>query len=397
MVTATVETATDLIARAQAARAVLEVNLAALKHNVTLIERIAGSAKVMAVVKGDAYGLGANVVAPALQSWGVPAFGVDNVAEGIELRNAGITRPILVIDGDVPDNAAPAVTHDLMPGIAHEQLLQAYNAAAGYHNRKHPVWLVTNVGFNRSGYRNLDELERFALEARTYRHLQIKGLYAHLTNSNNDAEITRAQVQEFAKKAARARQVLGANLEISLFASHGMIRWSQAFPTDWVRPGLLLYGENNFSEEQLGPEVGGLLQQFQPVVSLKARIIHLLEFTRTEGVGYGQHHRASSNQQLATVALGFGGGYPSPPRDAYALVNSRRAAVFGDIGMDALQIDITGIPGVSLYDWATLIGRDGPERISITDLARASGISPYELLRKLKSHRSYINSAEGVA
>ena len=396
MATATVESATDAIARAQAARAVLEVDLAALKHNVELIERIAGAAKVMAVVKGDAYGLGANVVAPALESWGVPAFGVDNVAEGIELRNAGITKPILVIDGDVPDNAELAVTHDLMPGIAHEQLLQSYNAAGGQHNRKHPVWLVTNVGFNRSGYRDLDELERFALEARACRHLQVKGLYAHLTNSNSDAEITRAQVQEFAQKAARARQVLGANLEISLFASHGMISWSQAYPTDWVRPGLLLYGENNFSDEQLGP-VAGLLQQFQPVMSLKARIIHLLEFTRTEGVGYGQHHQASSNQQLATVALGFGGGYPSPPGDAYALVNGHRAAVFGDIGMDALQIDVTGIPDVSLYGWVTLIGRDGAERMSITDLARAARTSPYELLRKLKCHRSYINSAESVA
>ena len=395
MVTATVETARDAVASAQAARAVLEVDLAALKHNVKLIERIAGAAKVMAVVKGDAYGLGASVVAPALQSWGVPAFAVDNVAEGIELRNAGIKKPILVIDGDVPDNAALAVTHGLMPGIAHEQLLQAYELAAGDNDRKHPVWLVTNVGFNRSGYRNLDDFERFALRARACRHLDIKGVYAHLTNSNSDAEITRAQVQEFAKKAGRARQVFGANLEISLFASHGMIRWSQAFPTDWVRPGLLLYGENNFSEEQLEPAVAGLLQQFQPVVSLKARIIHLLEFTRAEGVGYGQHHQASSNQQLATVALGFGGGYPSPPRDAYALVNGHRAPVFGDIGMDALQINITGIPGVSLYRWATLIGRDGAERISITSLARAAQISPYELLRKLKCHRSYIN-AESV-
>jgi alanine racemase len=186
-------------------------------------------------------------------------------------------------------------------------------------------------------------------------------------------------------------------LEISLFASHGMMSWTQVFPTDWVRPGLLLYGETNFTEEQLKPEVANLLQQFQPVVSLKARIIHLLEFTRAEGVGYGQHHQASSNQQLATVALGFGGGYPSPPGDAYALVNGHKAAVFGDIGMDALQIDVTGIPGVSLYGWATLIGRDGAERISITSLARAARISPYELLRKLKCHRSYINSAESVA
>ena len=398
MASPTIETATDVIARAQAARAVLEVDLAALRHNVRLIERIAGSAKVMAVVKGDAYGLGASVVVPALQSCGVPAFAVDTIAEGIELRNAGIDKPILIIDGDVPDNARLAVTHDLTPGIAHEQLLDAYEAAAASHSRRHPVWLVTNVGFNRSGYRSLDAFESFVHEARECRHLEVKGVYAHLTNSNSDAEITRAQIEEFETLARVARQVLGPALETSLFASHGTLRWAQSFPTDWVRPGLLLYGEHNFTDEQMAGSIADLWKQFQPVVSLRARIIHLLDFNSAEGVGYGQHHRTKANQQLATVALGFGGGYPSPPRNAYALVNGRRAAVFGDIGMDALQLDVTGISGVSLYDWATLIGDDGSgERITVSSLARAAQISPYELLRKLRCHRSYINRESVVS
>src|SRR5687768_11132403 len=125
---ATLETKTDLLTRAQAARAVLEVDLAALRHNIKLIQRIAGGAKVIAVVKGDAYGLGATVVARTLQSCDVPAFAVDNVAEGIELRCAGIEKPILIIDGDVPDNAELAITHDLMPGIADEPLLNAYDS-----------------------------------------------------------------------------------------------------------------------------------------------------------------------------------------------------------------------------------------------------------------------------
>jgi len=391
MVTATIETATDVIGRAHAARAVLKVDLAALRHNVDLIERIAGGAKVMAVVKGDAYGLGVSVLAPALQSWGVPAFAVDNVAEGIELRKAGVEKPVLIIDGDVPDNARLAVTHKLMPGIAQEHLLDAYEAAAASHSRKHPVWLVANVGFNHSGYRSLEAFERFARRARECRHLEVKGLYAHLTNSNSDAEITRAQIDEFETLSRLTRQVLGPQVEISLFASHGTLCWAQSFRTDWVRPGLLLYGEHNFTDEQLDRSVGDLLKQFQPVISLKARIIQLLDFASAEGVGYGQHHKTKANQQLATVALGFGGGYPSPPRSAYALVNGHRAAVFGDIGMDALQLDVTGVPDVSLYDWATLIGSSGTKRLTASDLARAAQISPYELLRKLRCHRSYIN------
>src|SRR5215213_2528357 len=254
MVTAKVETKTDPFTRAQAARAVMEIDLAALRHNIKLINRISGGAKVIAVVKGDAYGLGASVVARTLESCDVPAFAVDNVAEGIELRRAGIAKPILIIDGDVPDNAELAITHELMPGIADEPLLKAYDSAAGRHGRKHAIWLATNVGFNRSGYRSLDEFERFLLSVRACHQLEVKALYAHLTNSNSDADITLAQVEEFSEKARRAREVLGSDLEISLFASHGLMRWARAFPTDWVRPGLLLYGENNFTDKQLEPK-----------------------------------------------------------------------------------------------------------------------------------------------
>ena len=391
-----VELAAEESGRARAARAVLEVDLAAVEHNVRLIGRAAGGARLMAVVKGDAYGLGAAVVGRALQAWGVPAMAVDNVAEGIGLRAAGVTTPVMVIDGDVPDNAPLAVAHDLTPGVAHERLLAAYDQAAARHGRKQSVWLASNVGFNRAGYRGPERCARFAAAALECRHLEVRGFYAHLTNSNGDARIRLAQMEEFERQANRVREVLGPGLEVSLFASHGLVRWARSFPTDWVRPGLLLYGEHNFVEDELEPEAAELLAQFRPAVSLRARVLHLLEFSRAEGVGYGQHHRAGPGQRLATVALGFGGGYPSRTGGAHALVGGRRAAVFGDVGMDALQLDVTDAPGVALYDWATLLGRDGAERVTARDLARAAGVSPYALLRRLRCHRSYTNS-ESVA
>jgi alanine racemase len=383
-------------ARASAARAALEVDLVAVRHNVEVIRRAAGGARVMAVVKGDAYGLGATVIARALETWGVPALAVDNVAEGVELRAGGISIPIMIIDGDVSDNATLAVEHDLAPGIAHERLLAAYDDAARRRGGKHSIWLASNVGFNRAGYRDPEKFARFAARASECRHLEVRGIYAHLTNSNSDADLTLSQIEEFKRQAERARQVLGTGLETSLFASHGLVRWARAFPTDWVRPGILLYGEHDFAGEELEPEAADLLRQFRPVVSLRARVIHLLEFSGAEGVGYGQQYRTRPGQRLATVAVGFGGGYPSPPGRAYALAGGRRAAVFGKVGMDALQIDVTDAPGLALDDWATLIGCDGAERISVRELARAAGTSPYELMRRLRCHRTYIN-AENIS
>jgi len=395
MATAMVEPSVTGHTQAQAARAVLEVDLAAIKHNLNLIRRAAGGAKVMAVVKGDAYGLGATLVARTLEGWGVAALAVDGVAEGIELRAAGITVPVMVIDGDIPDNAPLAVAHDLMPGIAHERLLTAYEDAAKVQGKKQSIWLASNVGFNRSGHRRPERFARFVARALECPHLEVKGIYAHLSNSNSDAEITLAQIDEFEGQQSRAKQLLGSGVEISLFASHGLVRWARAFPTDWVRPGILLYGEHNFVEEQLEPEPRELIRQFQPAVSLKARIVHLLKFSDAQGVGYGQQYRTRQGQRLATVAFGFGGGYPSPSRGAYALVNGGRAPVFGPVGMDALQLDLAETLDIALYDWAILIGKDGMERITVSDLARAAEMSPYELLRGLRCHRSYINT-EGV-
>lgn len=348
------------IGQARAARAVLEVELTAIRHNVEIIRRISYGAKVMAVVKGNAYGLGARVIGRMLQSWGVPAFAVDNVAEGIKLRAGGIHAPILVIDGDLPDKAFLAIAYNLTPGIAQENLLLAYEQAAAQHGKKHPIWLVANVGFNRSGYRNLEKFTSFALRAFECRHLEVRAVYAHLTNSNGNAKISLAQIDEFREVASRAKEIFGPELETSLFASHGLVRWAKAFPTDWVRPGVLLYGEHAFDKDRIKPETAEAIQQFRPAIRLRSRIIHLLdilsEIFGEEKTGSDQRLKMRPRPRLATVSIGFGSGYPSGAKKLHPLVRGRRVSLFGDVGMDNLLLDVTDLPEVELYDWVTLIG-----------------------------------------
>jgi alanine racemase len=377
----------DPRALARSARATLRVDLAAIRHNLGVLGRLAGGAKVMAVVKGDAYGVGARVVAGLLDSCGAHAFAVDNVAEGIDLRDAGIAKPILVIDGDVPDNAPLAVEHRLTPGVAEEELLRAYDLAAASHGVRLPVWLVANVGFNRSGYRDRGRFVRFVTRARDCRHLRVQAVYAHLTNSNADAAVSRAQAEEFQALARLARAVLGDDLQTSLFASHGLVRWARAVPTDWVRPGILLYGEHHFVREALDEAELAAAAAFRPALTLRARLVHLLDFPRPEAVGYGQRHTTHAGQLLATVALGFGSGYPRGS-GLTALLHGRRVRLFGDVGMDALQIDVTGVPA-RRGDWVTFLGADGGASLSLSDLARAAQLNPYQLLAQLRCHHWY--------
>lgn len=384
------------MAQAAAARAVLEVDLSAIRHNLSVVRRFANGAKVMAVLKGDAYGLGARVISRMLEKHGVEAFAVDSVAEAMALRACGINGPILIIDGDLPENIPQAIAHQLIPGIAQEELLFAYEQAAAQQGVRHPVWLVANVGFNRSGYSNLERFTQFALSAGECEHLEVKAVYAHLTNSNGDAGVTLSQIEAFQKAADLAKEIFGAGLETSLFASHGLMRWSKTFHTDWLRPGIILYGEHAFIEELIEPQTAEALRELRPAVSLRARITQLLDFEGREGVGYGQAYQTTAGQRLATVALGYGSGYPFGTHRLEVLLKGKRVPLAGAAGMDALQLDVGEVPDVALYDWATLIGLDGPERISVRDLARATEISPYVLLRGLNCYRSYINT-ESVA
>jgi alanine racemase len=375
--------------RARAGRARMEVDLDAVRHNLGLTRRLAGGARVMAVVKGDAYGTGAGVVAPFLERCGADAFAVDSVAEGIALREAGVRRPIMVIDGDVPDNAALAIRHELTPGIPHETLLDAYQAAAASAGRTLPVWLLANLGFNRAGHRAPVRFLELAAAAAHRPNLAVQAVYAHMTNAEGRADISERQVEDFTALAGAVRGVLGRAIETSLFASHGVPRWASAVPTDWVRPGLLLYGEHVYDPRLVEPEALAAAAELRPAVALRARVIGVRDFDREEGVGYGQHHLAAPGQRLATLAFGFGGGYPYVAGTLWALARGRRAPLFGHPGMDAMQVDVTGIPGLDLYDWTTLLGSDGGQRLSVADLARAAGTTPYQLLSSLRCARAY--------
>lgn len=377
--------------RARASRAHLEINTGAIVHNLAVIRQLAGASRVMAVIKGNAYGLGAIPLGRLLQAHGVEAFAVDNVAEGIELRQAGITRPVLIIDGDIADNAALAIKYDLCPGVPNAELLAAFDRQASIAGRRHPIWLVCNVGFNRSGPYELEAVAELARAARACRHLEVRAICAHLSNAQYADGVTERQLLRFNEQVALARRILGP-IETSLWASHGLAGFGDRLATDWVRIGILLYGEHGFSPGRLPARAHELVRGLRPALRLRARIIQLMDFPSAQGVGYGQLHQVPAGTRLATVSVGFGGGLPPGAYAHEVLVRGQRARLVGPIGMDALQIEVTGLDDLRLGDWVTLLGSDGAQRIDLASLACGAGRSVYEVLRALNLHRIYTSN-----
>ncbi len=375
-------------------RTQIVVDLAAIQHNARLIQRWSPNAKVMAVLKRNAYGMGAESIAHALSNVGIQAFAVDNVAEGIRLRDGGIEAQILVIDGDVSSNARWALEYRLTPGIPHEGLLEAYERVAKQTNHMVGVWLVYNAGFNRSGYKDLSAFRQFVVRAKSCQFLSVLGVYAHLTNSNAEWNVSWEQIHQYAKAVATAQEVLAHSLETSIFASHGIVRWASIYPTTWVRPGLILYGENALVDDLVERDTQVRIGELEAAVSIRARVTHVQRFVTFDRVGYGLRYSVKPGQTIATLSIGFGSGYPFHASDLEALVGGTRVPVFGEVGMDAMQIDVSAVPSIRVNDWVTLIGEDGDQRISIKDIAHRANTTPYQLMAGLRGQHVYSPTEE---
>ncbi len=383
-------------ATAFAARAVLDIDLGAIAHNLALVRALCPGAKIMPILKGDAYGMGAAPIALALQRQGVAGFGVDNVGEGVALRNSGVRLPILVLDGCVAENAGIGIQYELTPGIASEQLLWAYEEAAHKSRRQVSVWLYFNCGFNRSGYRASDEFSRFVQAAAKCRWLSVSTLYSHLTAAHSDAAYTARQIDEYESALSIARAVLGAPVASSLLASHGILRVAGTFATDWVRPGIMLYGADCFESHALTRTIGNRLAQLVPAVCMRARLLHKRTFQHDEFYGYGCARQARAGQCLGTVAAGFGNGLPLGPENASYTLGTRHYRVVC-VGMDYSQIELPAGSAPEIGDWLTLFGDSRLGCRSLKDFAASVQLSPYVLMRRIQAARRYRESGASHA
>jgi alanine racemase len=339
------------------------IDTAALRHNLRVVRAKAPGARVMAVVKANAYGHGLVAVASALGE--ADAFAVARVDEGLVLRAAGIAKPIVLLEGvfdrEQAEAAAAAGFELVVHSLTQIDLLRALPGSGLF-----TVWLKLDTGMNRLG---LKEVEFAAALAELRSLPQVRPpvrLFTHLSSADEaSGPVTTRQLARF---AAATRDERG---ERSIANSAGLLNFPAAHG-DWVRPGIMLYGVSPIAN-RLGIDFG-----LAPVMTLQSRLIAVKHVAVGEQVGYGGAWTAARPTQLAVAAIGYGDGYPrSLGSGAPVLVNGERAVLAGRVSMDMIGIDVTDLGGsVRVGDPVVLWGPALP----VEEIARHAGTIPYELL-----------------
>jgi alanine racemase len=318
------------------------------------------------VIKADAYGHGAVRVAQALES-AADGFAVACIEEALELRQAGINAPVLLLEGFFDaDELALIVEHDFWCVVHSLWQLEAIEKTAV--GKPLNIWLKMDSGMHRVGI-HPDDYQA------AYQRLLASGkaskvvLMTHFARADElDSVRTEEQVAIFQS----ARGTLAA--EVSLRNSPGVMGWPNV-PSDWVRPGIMLYGTTPFDQPQ------AVADRLQPVMTLESRVICVRDLPAGEPVGYGGAFVAERAMRIGVVALGYADGYPrQAPTGTPVMIDGHRSQLLGRVSMDMLCVDLTDVPGAGLGSRVELWGRN----VLASDVAARAGTIPYQIFCNLK-------------
>jgi len=343
----------------RATRAV--INLSALRHNLSIAKRHAPHSRIMAIIKANGYGHGSVAVAQALHQ--ADAFGVACLDEAINLREAGISQPIVLLEGVVHAADLNLVRgYELELVIHHPLQIDLLQQDKG---RAIPVWLKVDTGMHRLGVapaqtgeilQRLNELHTVAQPIR---------LMTHLANADDRQDDTTTQQLVLFDSATA-----GLSLETSIANSAGILGWTSSH-RDWVRPGIMLYGVSPFVDSQ------AVDHDLQPVMTLQSELIAINRHQQSEPVGYGGVYRCPEAMSIGVVAIGYGDGYPRhAPTGTPVLVNGQRVPLIGRVSMDMVCVDLRDCPNARIGDPVILWGTGLP----VEEVAAMAGTIGYELL-----------------
>jgi alanine racemase len=366
----------------------LEISLSAIATNASLIKNSMGGSpsRLIAVVKDNAYGLGAIPIAKHLHSCGIDFFAVAHYEEALELRNNGITDPILIL-GQID----PA----LISECAHQNIRLSLNDITDltlFSNAQTPISIHCHVdtGMNRMGI-SPTEAECVASTLATMPNLSLEGLYTHFASADDHSCVqTNSQVtlfndviKIFAQKGMHPTLIHAAN-------TAGILRHS-ANGTNAFRSGIGLYGCSPDPYQQWK-------ETFTAVVSLRAKVVTLRTVAKNTPVSYGATYVTKKETTLATINIGYASGIPRRlSNNFYFIINGTLYPIAGRVTMDYIVVDIGNNSDVKVGNTATIIGTNGSHAISVDDMARSCQTIGYEILCGLSAHiqrRYFINDSE---
>ena len=375
---------TPLASATKALNAWVELDLEALADNARVLRETAGDATVMAVVKANAYGHGASIVGPALEAAGIERFAVVFLPEALALREAGVTRPVLVLGHSFPEDAEAAVTHDITLTVDTEVQAEAVSAAALRAGKAPvPVHIKVDSGMHRFGL-TPTEVVALADRVRGLEGVTLEAIWTHLANADHEDDSFTIEQDAVVEEAIR----LVGPVPMRHIANTATTIRHPEFRYDAVRTGLGLYGA--LPNHTPNPGV-------RPVLSIKARLARVFDVAPGEGVSYGLTWRAQRLSRVALVPVGYADGYHRALSNrGHVLAGGRRCPIVGLVCMDQFLIDVTDVPGAAAGDEAVLIGDQGGETISAADVAATIDTISYEVLTGLNRRLPRLGHRNGV-
>lgn len=362
-------------------RVYANINLDNIKSNMINTRMLVPKeSKILAVIKADAYGHGAVPIAKMLdkvttENGPVADFyGVAEIEEGLELRNAGITKPILILGLILPDDYETAINNDLRITMCSSMEAELLNLAAINVGKKAKVHIKVDTGMGRIGYLGSDADADDVKEISKLSNIEIEGLFTHFSMADEeDNSYTNVQIERY-NSFLKKLEERGINIAIKhAAASAGIIDFPQ-YSMNMVRSGISTYGyypSECVTKKNL---------ELKPAMELKSRVTFIKRVSEGFTVGYGATYKAPGERIIATVPVGYADGYfRSLSNKGYVLINGVKANIVGRVCMDQFMVDATEVPGLKLWNEVTLFGEDNGNRISVEEISALAGSFNYEM------------------
>jgi alanine racemase len=351
----------------------IEINLEQLQRNFALInQHKPAHVSLLFVVKDQAYGHGAYECSRIALDNGVKMLGVATISEAVELREKGMTAPILIFGERLENQWEFCVQHDLTIFINTAQHAQRYAKYAAAWPKTPTVHIEVDTGLSRYGIRWTGAVETIA-QIMAVRGLRVEGIMSHFAMSDElDKTYALLQLQRFQEVLSElTRRGIAVPLT-HICNTGGFLDLPQAH-FDMVRTGILPLG---VYPSQVCRRIPGI----QPIMSVKARIVVIRDLLPGDKVGYGMHYTAPSARRIAVIPLGYGDGFPRVRNTGCVLVRGKRAPVVGGNAMDVMMVDVSDIPATQIGDEVVVMGKMGDEAISVHEIAAWKRSVSYDIL-----------------
>ncbi len=357
-------------------RVYAKVSLKAIEDNFRSMRAVLkDGVRMIAVIKTNGYGHGAVRIARLVEDydyiWG---FAVAAVEEGVELRRAGIRKPILILGFSFPKDYEQIIQEGIRPAVFKLSMARELDEAAAKLHVKAPVHLAVDTGMGRIGLSADSRGADIAAQIASLPNLRIEGLFTHFAKADEtDKSFTALQYERYTD-FRRLLEERGVKPELFHVSNSAAIMQLPQYQLDMVRAGISIYGISPSDETDQS------MVPLRPAMELKSHIAYLKELPAGSPVSYGGTYVCDKPSKIATIPVGYGDGYPRLlSGKADVLIRGQRCPIVGRVCMDQFMVDVTG-KDAEEFDEVTLMGRDGDEFISVEELGRLSGRFPYEFV-----------------